>query len=579
MPPSTSGIPETVLTPDVEAVAPWAVRVGNAVPLAISLFLASTIFWAPLTRTTANWLAVGLTIFFTYWVLRSYSVAVAVWVGLRRIRKWERIDWAAKFEDWRGQRPDRASIEAWDWPRHVVIIPNYKEDETSLSRTVEAIADQVNAKQVIVILAMEAREPGADEKAARLIEQHSGKLANMFATFHPFGLPGDTPGKGSNEAWAAREAFSRLIEDERDDIRRYTITSCDADALFHPRHFAALNYLFLTARDRYRTFWQPTIFNSNNIWDTPAPLRIPDGLSGINRTANLVLPLSLKFPTSCYSLSWEMLHTVDYWDEEVIPEDWHIYMKCCYSLGDRVHVEALYLPLGNDCVLTERYGKTLGAHYEQSKRHAWGASDIPYAWRAAFNKNTKLSKARGILIAATVTKVHTFWFAQWYLVTLGILVPSKLAAWGAPMPHWWTHKAFQLPGPGWHPENAMTLDGWLRIGTKTGVIEPWMWLNLVGLLVAICIIPLFFMIAFEGRTRPPRPAHVKLHHLAFQYAMWPGMMIITFFWASLPALHAQWRLATGQGLVYLVAEKKRRSAPTALVLQFADVSAPAQENA
>ena len=101
----------------------------------------------------------------------------------------------------------------------------------------------------------------------------------------------------------------------------------------------------------------------------------------------------------------------------------------------------------------------------------------------------------------------------------------------------------------------------------------------VGLLVAICIIPLFFMIAFEGRTRPPRPAHVKLHHLAFQYAMWPGMMIITFFWASLPALHAQWRLATGQGLVYLVAEKNRRSAPTALVLQSADVSAPAQENA
>ena len=156
--------------------------------------------------------------------------------------------------------------------------------------------------------------------------------------------------------------------------RRFTVTSCDADALFHPRHFAALNFLFLTARDRYRTFWQPTIFNSNNIWDIPAPLRIPDGLSGINRTANLVLPLSLKFPTSCYSLSWEMLHTVNYWDEEVIPEDWHIYMKCCYSLGDRVHVEALYLPLGNDCVLTEKYGKTLYAHYEQSKRHAWGAA-------------------------------------------------------------------------------------------------------------------------------------------------------------------------------------------------------------
>ena len=127
----------------------------------------------------------------------------------------------------------------------------------------------------------------------------------------------------------------------------------------------------------------------------------------------------------------------------------------------------------------------------------------------------------------------------------------------------------------------MTWDGWANIGTKAGVIEPWMWLNLVGLLVALCIIPLFVMIAFEGRTRPPRPAHVKAHHLVFQYAMWPAMMIITFFWASLPALHAQWRLATGQGLIDIVAEKNRRSAPVALVLQTADVpvAAPLQENA
>ena len=577
-----SGVPEMVPSPSIEASTEWGVRIGNSVPLVISVLLASTVFWAPLTRPTAAWLAVGLTIFFTYWVLRSYSVAVAVWVGLRRIRRWERIDWAAKFEDWRGQREDRAAVEPWDWPRHIVIIPNYKEDEASLSRTVEAIADQANAKQVVVVLAMEAREPGADEKAARIVERFASKLGDMFATFHPHGLPGDTPGKGSNEAWAAREAFSRLIEDGHDDIRRYTITSCDADALFHPRHFSALNYLFLTARDRYRTFWQPTIFNSNNIWDIPAPLRIPDGLSGINRTANLVLPLSLKFPTSCYSLSWEMLHTVDYWDEEVIPEDWHIYMKCCYSLGDRVHVEALYLPLGNDCVLTEKYGKTLLAHYEQSKRHAWGASDIPYAWRAAFAKGTRLSRARGILIATTVTKVHTFWFAQWYLVSLGILIPTKFAALGAPMPHWWTHKAFSVPGPGWHPENALTLSGWMNIGTKDGVMEPWMWLNLVGLLVALCIIPLFAMIAFEGRTRPPRPEHVRFRHLIGQYAMWPAMMIITFFWASLPALHAQWRLASGRGLVYNVAEKNRRSAPVGLVLQTADIpvtASPRQENA
>ena len=186
----------------------------------------------------------------------------------------------------------------------------------------------------------------------------------------------------------------------------------------------ALNYLFLTEPDRYRTFWQPAIFNSNNIWDIPAPLRIPDGLSGINRLSNLILPGSVRFPTSCYSLSWKMLTEVDYWDEEVIPEDWHLFLKCSYTLGDDVHVEPLFLPLGNDCVVTDSYTKTLRAHYFQSVRHAWGASDIPYAWRAAMRKDSRLSLKRKLLLAASVTKVHSLWVAQWYIITLGTHLPT-----------------------------------------------------------------------------------------------------------------------------------------------------------
>jgi hypothetical protein len=39
------------------------------------------------------------------------------------------------------------------------------------------------------------------------------------------------------------------------------------------------------------------------------------------------------------------------------------------------------------------------------------------------------------------------------------------------------------------------------------------------------------------------------------------MAVITFFFASLPALHAQWKLASGRGLVYRVAEKGSRALP------------------
>ena len=553
--PSTAGTPQRAaqVTLSVYASSNLRERLWNLLPLAVSLLLASFVFWGPFY---APWpFAVLSTAFFAYWLVRSYSVAVACVVGLRRIRKWGTVDWVGKYASWRESNP---GTERWEWPRHLVIIPNYKESDEGLSRTLDSLASQRNAGQVVIVMAMEAREDQAHIKAERLITAYRSRFAGMFATFHPAGLPGETPGKGSNEAWAAREAFIRIIEDGGDDLRRYSVTSCDADAVFNPAHFSALNYLFLTAKDRYRTFWQPTIFNSNNIWDIPAPLRIPDGLSGINRLSNLLLPGSVRFPTSCYSLSWQMLNEVDYWDEEVIPEDWHLYLKCSYSLGDRVNVQPIFVPLGNDCVLTDSYWKTLRAHYAQSVRHAWGASDIPYAWRASRNPASPTSWKRKMLLATSVTKVHALWMAQWYIVTLGVVLPSKMAGtWGAPLPHWWTNR-HAVPGTGWHPEQLIHPSHWFNFD-KTGLIEGTMWLNLPGILIAVCIVPLFVMAAVEYKQRGPRPAYVSRKKALASFAVWPAMAVITFFFASMPALHAQWKLASGQGLVYRVAEKGSRS--------------------
>src|SRR5690606_35771416 len=106
------------------------------------------------------------------------------------------------FEEWRTAHPEQPYMEAWDWPRHLVIVPNYKEDEENLARTLASLAAQGNASQLVVVLAMEAREVRAADKAQRLIDRFAPSFGLLVATFHPEGLPGDTPGKGSNEAWA-----------------------------------------------------------------------------------------------------------------------------------------------------------------------------------------------------------------------------------------------------------------------------------------------------------------------------------------------------------------------------------------
>jgi len=540
---------ETVSVPRLTAATPLQDRLWNLLPVSLSLFIVSTIFWGPFFAPAV--LGVGIIAFFVYWFIRSYAVAISCVVGFRRIERWKRTSWREKYAKHCAWSAGGAPAPDWEWPRHMVIIPNYNECEGGLARTLNSLAAQSNASQLVVVMAMEAREVAARAKAARLIMRFRTSFSDMFATYHPAGLPAETPGKGSNEAWAAREAYTRLIENAGYDIHRFTITSSDADAVFHQQHFAALNYLFLVNDDRYRTFWQPTIFNFNNIWDIPAPLRLPDGLSGINRISNLVMPGSVKFPTSCYSVSWKMLHEVDYWDEEVIPEDWHVYLKCCYTLGDRVHVEPIFLPLGNDCVLTDGYFKTMRAHYAQSVRHAWGASDIPYAWRASFGRSP-LGARRRLLLAGAVTKVHVFWMSQWYIVTLGAYLPMMLSKYfGADMPSWWLAREIKLPGPGWKI-------GEMIRGDFSQPVEPWVYLTLATAIIYFCIFPLIAMIVFELKMRGPRPDYVSRKALIASFGMWPLMAFITFFFASMPALHAQLKLASGQGLIYRVAEKGSR---------------------
>ena len=63
--------------PALESASRLRERVGNAMPLLGSLALISFIFWAPFHPVTASIFAFSLVAFFVYWVVRSYSVAIA----------------------------------------------------------------------------------------------------------------------------------------------------------------------------------------------------------------------------------------------------------------------------------------------------------------------------------------------------------------------------------------------------------------------------------------------------------------------------------------------------------------------
>lgn len=65
---------------------------------------------------------------------------------------------------------------------------------------------------------MEEREPQAATKALQLVEEFSAKFRFIGYTVHPGDIPGESAGKGSNVAWAARKLSERYPIEKRKNV-------------------------------------------------------------------------------------------------------------------------------------------------------------------------------------------------------------------------------------------------------------------------------------------------------------------------------------------------------------------------
>jgi hypothetical protein len=488
-------------------------RALDTLPALATWTLVTAPFWAGLLIPVP--FAVGVIAFDLFWLYLSLSTAIRGLKGYEKLRRAVREDWRKRYraDAIRG----RAYLD-WEHVRHIVLTPNYKETLATLRRTLDALAGQDVASQVCVVLAMEEREPGAEAKAQTLLQEYAASFGELFFTLHPAGLPGEVVGKSSNEAWAARIARRVMVDERGHDVDACTITSCDADTVFHPSYFACLTYQFATNSHRYRRFWQSAVLLNNNIWDVPAPLRVGSALSGVHILSNLVKRDRMVFPQSSYSLSLRMAQEAGYWDPDVIPEDWHMFLKCFFTFSGQVEVEPIFLPTGNDGVRASSYPRSMKMAYIQHKRHAWGACDIPYAIRQSIAHTEIPFRRKGRRLVALASN-HLIWSTHWFLLTLGWLLPLSLA---------------DLFGIKLLPE-------WLP--------------TLARVVLSLCAAPYVIMIFIDGRLRPQRPPTWTALQSAVAFLYWWLLPVTSLLFSTIPALESQTRLMLGKRLEYRVTEK------------------------
>lgn len=464
-------------------------------------------YWGILVIPTA--VAYFVLFFNIYWFYQSLQIAITVIVSHLRVQASMQFDWMG----------DIKSFPDWKKVRHVVIIPTYKEPLYILERTFQSLADQdLPLKQLIVVLAMEKKEPQEDRvPKIDALKNKFGKLfGELIFTVHEL-TPGEVAGKASNERYAAIWIKKNLIDAKKMDINYITVTSCDADHKYHPKHFSCLTFKFLDNPKRYNYFWQPAVMFYNNIWELPAITRVQNTLGSIWNLSQLPRRDRLINQQN-YSLSFKLLDEVGYWDPDKIPEDWGIFFKSYYKMRGKLEVEPLYLPLYADAAQSATVWKTLVNQYQQLKRWAWGVSDDPWIIKDYFLTPDVPFFDKTLRLFYVIWS-HFLWPVNWFIITIGLTLPTLL------------NPAFGR--------------------TVLGYTVP----RLSSLVLTIALVFLIIMIAIDSFYKPKRPSTFPLWRailVPFEFILMP---VAGFFFSALPGIDAHTRLMLGKYIEYKVTEK------------------------
>jgi len=452
--------------------------------------------------------------FLVYWLYRSYLGSILAIKGYIKIKHSEKINWQKKY-----QKEKESNWLDWKKIRHIIVIPNYNESVKKISTTLEHLARQknINKNQLWVILAMEERAEGAHQRASQLTKKFRNSFGQWLVTYHPKDVAGEIKGKASNEAYAVKEAKKIWIDQGKYDLKKVVLTTCDADACFHPKYFSALTYQFTKNKKRYLRFWQSPMFNHNNYWRLPAFIKIVSTLSSVLHLVFIQEPDNLFMNYSTYSLSLKMIDDIGYWHTDIIPEDWHLFLQCFFHKKGQVEMQAIFLPTTIDAPEAKTYWGCLKSRYEQCKRHAWGATDIPYAVKEAI-KHPEISLWSRFLRVYKIIECHFLWPTNWFILTLGAWLPVFL-----------------------NPVFSQTTLGYNLPKIARLIQNGCLWSLLV-------IITLDLMLQ-------PKTKKISFWRYLGEYLQWILMPVATLFMAILPAVDSQTRLLLGKRLEYRVTEK------------------------
>jgi hypothetical protein len=505
------------------------------------------------------WAAIFIVCFDLYWLLKAVNTSLHLIASYRRFRIYVRLDWltftellhdrtafTAHFHSLIPQA--RKSIERKFYQReiqrinavdngvihrpyrdffHMVIIPFVDESFEVLDSTISALSEvQYPKDRIILVLASEERAGEEAQVTASLIKDKYGSLFHRaFITVHPDGMPGEIKGKSANASFAVSSLLPELrsagIADDK-----VLISNFDSDTIIHPQYFGRVMYEFLTNAKPYRRSYQPIAIYNNNIWDSPAFIRVVSVSNSFWQFTESSRPNRLR-TFSSHTMTLKALIDVGFWKKDIINEDGYIFWQCYLRYEGDYEVVPLFIPISLDTCLADTFWQTLKNQYKQKKRWAYNVEYYPHLIPALLKSRAPLWD-RFYKLFQYVEGNFNWATASVLITTLGWL---PLFVGGPEFTE--SVLAYNLPHA---TKTLMTI--------ATGFLIFSVYINLILL--------------------PPRPKKYGIGRSLMMYAQWFLVPITSLVFGSLPAIESQTRLMLGYYLEFWVTPKARKGEITSM---------------
>ena len=464
-------------------------------------------------------------LFDIYWVLKVVNYVVYLLVASRRYHVTTRIDWKAKLSH---------EVAHYHEYEHVIFLPVYNESWDVVKTSIETIAASAydQSRFTLVVTAEARKEAHAKKLFTKIDQTFTGSFADIVTVLHPAHLPDEIPGKGSNIHYAERQ-MKTYIDKKGWDYGKVIATVFDTDTICHPQYFAHLTYLYARHPRPTRSSFQPVALYNNNLWESPAILRV----MAFGTTFWMMTSLARQdalVTFSSHSMSWQAIVDAGFHDKRIVSEDSRIFYQCLLAYNGDYEVTPMYLPVSMDTVRDDSWRTSVKNLYKQQRRWAWGAEHIPFLmWE--FGKKGK---------EFPFWKKFKWVFIEWEGKWSWALVPIILTLFGR-LPLWFASEAV----PDWlrSPQDLAASALFVNAPHLLGQL---MTLAMAGLLVsALLSFPLL----------PQRPSSHPKHLYVVMLLQWLLLPISMIFIGSIPALDALTHMMRGKYLGFNVSQKKRQA--------------------